>query len=198
MGSTPTNSTHPIIRAAVARAKSRRAHTAGARAAGRKDRACGRWCEAILRETFHRRKASSSWRRVTPHIAGAPRRGHHAAGATLADVAERVPIANARRRPVRLINRKNACKPLKTSVNQPRRHLRCDALVPSMLRPPVPPANRQSKSLTQQRRQLGEVHRHAPRLVARQSIWSPSDGTQQYVGNRGRSGSARLALERRW
>ena len=106
MGSTPTNSTHPIIRAAVARAKSRRAHTAGARAAGRKDRACGRWCEAILRETFHRRKASSSWRRVTPHIAGAPRRGHHAAGATLADVAERVPIANARRRPVRLINRK--------------------------------------------------------------------------------------------
>ena len=133
MGSTPTNSTHPIIRATVARAKSRRAHTAGARAAGRKDRACGRWCEAILRETFHRRKASSSWRRVTPHIAGAPRRGHHAAGATLADVAERVPIANARRRPVRLINRKNACKPLKTSVNQPRRRLRCDALVPSML-----------------------------------------------------------------
>jgi hypothetical protein len=44
-------------------------------------------------------------------------------------------------------------------------------------------------------RQLDEVHRYAPRLVARQPIWSPSDATQQYVRNRGRSGSARLALE---
>ena len=48
---------------------------------------------------------------------------------------------------------------------------------------------------TQQLRQLGEVHRHPPRLVARQPIWSPSDATQQYVRNRGRSGSARPALE---
>jgi hypothetical protein len=38
----------------------------------------------------------------------------------------------------------------------------------------------------QQLRQLGEVHRHASRLVARQPIWSPSDATQQYVRNRGR------------
>ena len=47
---------------------------------------------------------------------------------------------------------------------------------------------------TQQLRQLGEVHRHPPHLVARQPIWSPSDATQQYVRNRGRSG-ARLAPE---
>jgi hypothetical protein len=49
--------------------------------------------------------------------------------------------------------------------------------------------------LTQQLRQLGEVHHHAPRLVARQPIWSPSGATHQYVRNRGISGSARLALE---
>jgi hypothetical protein len=30
-------------------------------------------------------------------------------------------------------------------------------------------------------RQLGEVHRHLPRLVARQPIWSPSGATQRYV-----------------
>ena len=42
---------------------------------------------------------------------------------------------------------------------------------------------------------LGEVHRQPPRLLARQPIWSPSDATQQYVRNRRRSGSARLALE---
>jgi hypothetical protein len=47
----------------------------------------------------------------------------------------------------------------------------------------------------QQLRQLGKVDRHAPRLVARQPIWSPSGATQRYVRNRGRSGSARLALE---
>jgi hypothetical protein len=34
-----------------------------------------------------------------------------------------------------------------------------------------------------------------PRLVARQPIWSPNGATQQYVRNRGRSGSARPALE---
>jgi hypothetical protein len=49
--------------------------------------------------------------------------------------------------------------------------------------------------LTQQLRQLGGVRRHAPRLVARQPIWSPSRATYQYVRNRGRSGSARLAFE---
>jgi hypothetical protein len=49
--------------------------------------------------------------------------------------------------------------------------------------------------LRRQLRQLGEVHRHPPRLVTRQPIWSPSDATQQYVRIRGRSGSARLALE---
>jgi hypothetical protein len=48
---------------------------------------------------------------------------------------------------------------------------------------------------TQQLRQLGEVRRHAPRLIARQPIWSPSGATQRYVWNRGTSGSARLALE---
>src|ERR1700722_17592123 len=32
----------------------------------------------------------------------------------------------------------------------------------------------------EQLRQLGEVHRHAPRLVARQPIWSPSGATQRY------------------
>jgi hypothetical protein len=37
------------------------------------------------------------------------------------------------------------------------------------------------RRLAQQLRQLGEVHRHAPRLVARQPIWSPSDATQRYV-----------------
>ena len=47
----------------------------------------------------------------------------------------------------------------------------------------------------QQLRQLGEVRRQPPRLVVRQPIWSPSDATQRYVRNRGRSGSARLALE---
>ena len=46
-----------------------------------------------------------------------------------------------------------------------------------------------------QLRQLGEVRRQPPRLVARQPIWSPSGATQRYVRNRGRSGSARLALE---
>ena len=35
----------------------------------------------------------------------------------------------------------------------------------------------------------------ASRLVARQPIWSPSGATQRYVRNRGRGGSARLALE---
>jgi hypothetical protein len=34
-----------------------------------------------------------------------------------------------------------------------------------------------------------------PRLVVRQPIWSPNGATQQYVRNRGRSGSARPALE---
>ena len=33
-------------------------------------------------------------------------------------------------------------------------------------------------------RQLGEVHRHPPRLVVRQPIWSPSGATQRYVRNR--------------
>ena len=42
---------------------------------------------------------------------------------------------------------------------------------------------------------LAKVHRHPPRLVARQPIWSPIGATQRYVRNRGRSGSARLALE---
>jgi hypothetical protein len=42
---------------------------------------------------------------------------------------------------------------------------------------------------TQQLRQLGEVHRQPPRLVARQPIWSPSDATQRYVRNWARSGS---------
>ena len=34
---------------------------------------------------------------------------------------------------------------------------------------------------------LVEVHRHPPRLVARQPIWSPSGATQRYVRNRGRT-----------
>ena len=38
-------------------------------------------------------------------------------------------------------------------------------------------------------------HRHPPRLVARQPIWSPSGATQRYVRNWSRGGSARLALE---
>ena len=42
---------------------------------------------------------------------------------------------------------------------------------------------------TQQLWQLGEVHRNAPRLVARQPNWSLSGATQRYVRNRGRSGS---------
>ena len=54
---------------------------------------------------------------------------------------------------------------------------------------------RSSAATAQQLRQLGEVRRQPPRLVARQPIWSPSDATQRYVRNRGRSGSARLALE---
>jgi hypothetical protein len=39
----------------------------------------------------------------------------------------------------------------------------------------LPPSTVNQKSLTQQLRQLGEVHRHPPRLVARQPIWSPSE-----------------------
>jgi hypothetical protein len=38
-------------------------------------------------------------------------------------------------------------------------------------------------------------HRHRPRLVARQPIWSPSGAMQRYVRNQGRSGSARPAPE---
>ena len=49
--------------------------------------------------------------------------------------------------------------------------------------------------LTRQPQQVGKVHRQPPRLIARQPIWSPSGATQRYVRNRGRSGSARLALE---
>jgi hypothetical protein len=48
---------------------------------------------------------------------------------------------------------------------------------------------------TQQLRQPGEVHRHPPRLVARQPIWSPSGATQRHLRNGGISGSARVALE---
>jgi glutathione S-transferase len=59
----------------------------------------------------------------------------------------------------------------------------------------APPAR--GAQLFQQLRQLGEVHRHAPRLVARQPIWSPNGATRRFVRNRGRSGSARVALERR-
>ena len=79
------------------------------------------------------------------------------------------------------------------------RPLRCDALVLSMLgfRPPVPPASRQSKSLTQHLRQLGEVHRHPPRLVTRQPIWPPSGATQRYVRNRGEAEVRGLRLKRR-
>ena len=33
------------------------------------------------------------------------------------------------------------------------------------------------------------------RVIAHQPIWSPGDATQRYVRNRGRSGSAGLALE---
>ena len=44
---------------------------------------------------------------------------------------------------------------------------------------------------SQQLRQLGEVHHHLPRLVVRQPIGRRSDATQQYVRNRGISGSAR-------
>ena len=40
---------------------------------------------------------------------------------------------------------------------------------------------------TQQLRQPGEVHRHPPRLVARQPISSPSGATQRYVRNRGKA-----------
>ena len=43
-------------------------------------------------------------------------------------------------------------------------------------------------------RQLREVRRHAPRFVLGQ-CWSPSSATQQYVRNRGISGSVRLVLE---
>jgi hypothetical protein len=48
---------------------------------------------------------------------------------------------------------------------------------------------------TQQLRQLDEVHRQplAPRRAS--ADWSPSGATQRHVQNRGRSGSARLALE---
>jgi hypothetical protein len=53
---------------------------------------------------------------------------------------------------------------------------------------PVPP---------QQLRQLGEVRRHAPRLVARQPIWSPSDATQRYVRNRGEAELRGVRLKRR-
>jgi hypothetical protein len=48
---------------------------------------------------------------------------------------------------------------------------------------------------TQQLRQRGEVHRHGPRLVARQPIWSPSAVRRSDMSGSGRSGSARLALE---
>jgi hypothetical protein len=67
-----------------------------------------------------------------------------------------------------------------TAVNQPRRRVHCVRRARSFdarFRPPVPPANRQSKSLTQQLQQLGEVRRHPPRLIARQPIWSPSGAT---------------------
>jgi hypothetical protein len=50
---------------------------------------------------------------------------------------------------------------------------------------------------TQQPQQLGEVHRHLPRLVARQPIWSPSGATQRYVRNRGRNEVRGLRLKRR-
>ena len=50
---------------------------------------------------------------------------------------------------------------------------------------------------TQQLRQLGEVHPHAPRLVARQPIWSPSGATQRYVRNRGEGEARGLRLKRR-
>jgi hypothetical protein len=50
--------------------------------------------------------------------------------------------------------------------------------------------------LTQQLRQLGEVHRQPPRLVARQPIWSPSDATQRYVRNRGEAEARGLRLKR--
>jgi hypothetical protein len=43
--------------------------------------------------------------------------------------------------------------------------------------------------------QSGRQYRHPPCRGPRQPIWSPSDATQQYVRNWGRSGRARLALE---
>jgi hypothetical protein len=38
-------------------------------------------------------------------------------------------------------------------------------------------------------------HRHPPRLVVHQPIWSPSGATRRYVRNRARSGSARVTHE---
>jgi hypothetical protein len=46
-------------------------------------------------------------------------------------------------------------------------------------------------------RHLGEVHRHAPRLVVRQPICSPSGATQRYVRNRGEAEARGLRLKRR-
>jgi hypothetical protein len=48
---------------------------------------------------------------------------------------------------------------------------------------------------SRQFRQLGDVGGDAPRFVAGQTDRSPSRATQRYVGNRGKSGSAGLALE---
>jgi hypothetical protein len=48
----------------------------------------------------------------------------------------------------------------------------------------------------QQLRQLGEIHRHPPR-VAGSACWSPSGATQRDVGNRGEAEVRDLRLKRR-
>jgi hypothetical protein len=91
------------------------------------------------------------------------------------------------------INHRNACSPKDSrEPTEAARPLRCDALFLSSVfgHQFLPPTVNQ-KAL---RSSSGSLVRFA--AICRASTdWSPSGATQRYVRNRGRSGSARLALE---